>query len=269
MKRVVGAGLAIAGLLLGASALAQQGGEGGNAGGGVGGNAGDGAGGHGGSGGGCAHDLCALGEPLDPNCDPCVADLCGQDSYCCSTYWDDACVANVPNFCGVDCGNGGSSGGGGGSGGAEACAHDVCSIGPPLDPSCDDPCVEKVCLENPSCCDSYWDATCVGLAIDLCGEECGTSGVGGYAAHTDYDGDGYTEFDGDCDDHDAAVHPSATEKCGDQIDNDCDGKTNENCPSDGYHDGGATPSANMVSGILLTIWLGFSAWRRRRRRFDS
>ena len=39
----------------------------------------------------------------------------------------------------------------------------------------------------------------------------------------DYDGDGYTEIDGDCNDEDATVSPGSTEEC-DDIDNDCDGE---------------------------------------------
>jgi hypothetical protein len=43
-----------------------------------------------------------------------------------------------------------------------------------------------------------------------------------HAGHIDADGDGWTPNEGDCDDHDAEVHPEADELC-DGKDNDCDG----------------------------------------------
>jgi hypothetical protein len=44
------------------------------------------------------------------------------------------------------------------------------------------------------------------------------------AALTDRDGDGVTPDDGDCDDTDAARAPGLGERCGDGVDNDCDGR---------------------------------------------
>lgn len=40
----------------------------------------------------------------------------------------------------------------------------------------------------------------------------------------DVDADGYTVSEGDCDDHDADVHPGATETVGDHLDANCDGE---------------------------------------------
>jgi hypothetical protein len=37
-----------------------------------------------------------------------------------------------------------------------------------------DPCVASICLSNPSCCTSAWDATCVGLVTSSCGLTCGS-----------------------------------------------------------------------------------------------
>ncbi|MCB9761029.1 MAG: putative metal-binding motif-containing protein [Alphaproteobacteria bacterium] len=39
----------------------------------------------------------------------------------------------------------------------------------------------------------------------------------------DFDGDGWTVSDGDCDDTNADIHPDATETPGDTIDSNCDG----------------------------------------------
>ncbi len=49
------------------------------------------------------------------------------------------------------------------------------------------------------------------VTIDLCDE------------NEDMDGDGFTGNDGDCDDTNADIYPGADEKCGDEIDQDCDG----------------------------------------------
>ena len=39
----------------------------------------------------------------------------------------------------------------------------------------------------------------------------------------DYDDDGYTADDGDCDDTESTTYPGAPEICLDYVDNDCDG----------------------------------------------
>ena len=44
-----------------------------------------------------------------------------------------------------------------------------------------------------------------------------------YTGYTDFDGDGYSPFEGDCDDADPDVHPGATETVGDGVDSNCDG----------------------------------------------
>ena len=59
--------------------------------------------------GGCSHDLGATGDALSASCDDCVADICTTSGfeYCCDTNtgsWDDACVAEVANTCGLGTG---------------------------------------------------------------------------------------------------------------------------------------------------------------------
>jgi len=41
---------------------------------------------------------------------------------------------------------------------------------------------------------------------------------------SDYDGDGYSIEDGDCDDDDPDIHPDAEETAGDGVDSNCDGE---------------------------------------------
>ncbi len=53
----------------------------------------------------CAHELCVEGDPLDPSCDTCVADICdisdgAGDPACCSSGWDANCVQLVIDECG-------------------------------------------------------------------------------------------------------------------------------------------------------------------------
>lgn len=64
-----------------------------------------------------------------------------------------------------------------------------------------------------------------------------TSSVGGTGGapcdDSDKDGDGFSECDGDCDDTLAFVFPDAIEICGDDIDEDCDGKSEDGPPCNG------------------------------------
>jgi hypothetical protein len=46
-------------------------------------------------------------------------------------------------------------------------------------------------------------------------------------------GFGYVEENEDCDDTNSAVHPGATEVCGDGLDNDCNFTVDDGCDTDG------------------------------------
>ena len=73
-----------------------------------------------------------------------------------------------------------------------------------------------------------WCLTPAGALYDYGGEaNYGTPGADNPAATADADGDGHTICDGDCDDSDATVHPSVPEDCEDGIDNDCDGRIDD------------------------------------------
>lgn len=51
----------------------------------------------------CAHDKCYLGAPLSAACDPCVADVCAVDPFCCAGGWDGKCLQEVATVCGEQC----------------------------------------------------------------------------------------------------------------------------------------------------------------------
>ncbi|MCB9744287.1 MAG: hypothetical protein H6740_16940 [Alphaproteobacteria bacterium] len=70
----------------------------------------------------------------------------------------------------------------------------------------------------------------MGLALVGCGEKDGDDstvvalyGVPDSGQFDDFDGDGYSPADGDCDDEDDAIHPDAEETAGDSVDSNCDG----------------------------------------------
>jgi hypothetical protein len=105
---------------------------------------------------GCAHDLCAVGEAVEPGCDPCAETVCSFDPYCCTNTWDSRCVEEAADACGLAC---------------EVCSHDLCDQGNALEETCD-PCVTAVCAADPFCCNNTWDERCVDAAQETCGISC-------------------------------------------------------------------------------------------------
>lgn len=51
----------------------------------------------------CSHSICQGGAVLDGSCNPCAAEICKADSYCCDTDWDGICVGEVGSICGIVC----------------------------------------------------------------------------------------------------------------------------------------------------------------------
>ena len=58
-----------------------------------------------------------------------------------------------------------------GSGGASTCTHPICSAGVKLTKACD-PCAASVCTADSYCCNTKWDAICVGEVASVCGQTC-------------------------------------------------------------------------------------------------
>ncbi len=111
-------------------------------------------GGGGGGSGSCNHDVCVEGDPLDGSCDPCASNVCDEDSYCCTTEWDDICVDLADQYCANIC-----------SGGNPCTKHDECTAGDALLSSCSS-CTAAVCAVDPYCCSTAWDSLCVDHASD-------------------------------------------------------------------------------------------------------
>jgi hypothetical protein len=105
---------------------------------------------------------CGDGSCLDTeSCLRCPAD-CGACND--ETCGDGVCSATEScSSCDVDCCQSGAP-----------CGHDICTTGTPLQPSCDS-CAALVCVIEPGCCSSRWDAVCVALTATVCGASCGTS----------------------------------------------------------------------------------------------
>jgi len=122
----------------------------------------------------CAHDLCEIGDALNPVCDPCVDTVCNTpgelgDPYCCDTNdgeWYQTCIDLVMPLCGdPSC--------------IQVCSHSPCETGEALDSTCNS-CTALVCFNHPECCtddgdpltDPDWDASCVAYVQQECVYQC-------------------------------------------------------------------------------------------------
>jgi hypothetical protein len=92
--------------------------------------------------------------PGIPETGACADCVCQEDSLCCSVAWDGLCVTLGQGECGESCGCSVPEG---------SCCQVHGGIG------CNEPsCAECVCKQQPSCCNTLWDESC----LDLTGHEC-------------------------------------------------------------------------------------------------
>lgn len=121
----------------------------------------------------CGNECVPQPAPMSTSCSPCAATVCGFDPYCCNTSWDLTCAQEAQQFCGI-CGgfdggglDAGGWDGGGFDGGPGSCG-DECTPSPyPYDFGCST-CTQTVCSQDPYCCTTSWDPTCVSEAAMLC-----------------------------------------------------------------------------------------------------
>jgi hypothetical protein len=116
----------------------------------------------------CDHKVCETGVALKESCGSCEAEVCKNDSYCCSTSWDEVCVKEVDKYCPGGCTGGGTT----------TCDHTPCTTGKALSTSCSN-CTKAVCGYDPYCCSNSWDQTCVNEAMK--DAACSTACSGGCA----------------------------------------------------------------------------------------
>jgi hypothetical protein len=132
---------------------------------------------------------------------PGVAEVCGN-------YLDDNCNGGVDEGCGAACpDNDGDS--------WTTCAGDCNDWNPGAFPGA------------PEICFNWLDDNCNGLVDEWCG---------GNGTCPDGDGDGWTTCAGDCNDIASGINPGAYDVCGDGLDNNCNGYTDEGCGGGGCPD---------------------------------
>lgn len=118
----------------------------------------------------CEHDVCIDGAPLTNDCSACVTTVCTADAFCCAVAWDDRCVDEAQDLCGVVCPG---SCGDGTCGPGENCTNCAADCGP-CPPSCGDGVCTgtEVCFTCPADCGPCLPACGDGVCVFTQGEFC-------------------------------------------------------------------------------------------------
>jgi hypothetical protein len=141
----------------------------------------------------------------DPTVNPLAPEICNGLDDDCDDYPDDGCKACTAH---TDCAIG-----------VQACTDGICTI-------CDNQCTDATC--------NFGDE---GMTVPGRCHLLGTGGCKVCVPMCDVDGDGYCPQDdppnkqmgGDCNDTNANISPKATEICGNEFDDDCNGHINDGC----------------------------------------
>jgi hypothetical protein len=98
----------------------------------------------------------------EPGCSDgtCCGNVCNLDRFCCDVTWDNTCAGEAEGVC---------------NGNFLACNANAGACGvADGNPGCDNQtCCNNVCLSDPFCCLTEWDATCVNEAESTCLLTCG------------------------------------------------------------------------------------------------
>jgi hypothetical protein len=110
---------------------------------------------------GCVDDPCA-GLPAEGLCDGDVATRCTHPNEGERRVVSTDCSA-LGGTCGIQNGEVACI--------SVGCAHEVCDQGTTLTPECST-CAASICAVDPFCCETGWDAFCVGEVQSVCNETC-------------------------------------------------------------------------------------------------
>jgi len=123
-----------------------------------------------------SHDTPGIADEAVETC------VCALDSFCCNNSWDNICVNEAQNDCGVVCG-------------------DPCTVH--ANPGSNDTAItDCVCAGDPFCCTNNWDAQCVAEAQTDCG-----------ACNNNVCGNGILETGEECDDADTTSGDGCSAVC--------------------------------------------------------